>query len=340
MPSTITTYYSFTAGNKAKASEVNANFSNYRGTLIPIKTDTAAASHLEHDFGSTEHRWNVGYFGSVDFVSSTSTGTIVISPQTSNTGGALELKIHGATAAVLTPTGWPATSIQPDAKTIVALTFTASGTWTAPAGITSIFMYMQAGGGGGAGGDTAGDNGQGGAGVLPVWHAITVAPGDVLSITVGSGGTGGTGGNPGTAGGTGGSTIIQKNGTTITSISGGDGGLPTTTGNSGTSYNGKRFMIYGGFLNQTGGSSLFGAGGDPGPNTFGVGGGGGGGAGFGNGGAGGYGDNDGSGEAGYSASGYGAGGGGGGEGNLGGASGGNGGAGGPGFVVVYYTKNT
>lgn len=64
MPNTITTYHSFAPNTPARSSEVNTNFNNYRGTILPINSDTATSSDNTHDLGSTEHRWRSGYFGS------------------------------------------------------------------------------------------------------------------------------------------------------------------------------------------------------------------------------------------------------------------------------------
>lgn len=64
MPSTatITSYYSFTALTTIRSSEVNANFSNYRGHLIPIDPDTStAATTLTYDLGSSDHAWQNVY---------------------------------------------------------------------------------------------------------------------------------------------------------------------------------------------------------------------------------------------------------------------------------------
>lgn len=57
MPTTITGYNSFTSGTRIKSAEVNTNFSNHRGTLLPINTDTATASDLIHDLGTFEYSW-------------------------------------------------------------------------------------------------------------------------------------------------------------------------------------------------------------------------------------------------------------------------------------------
>lgn len=60
MPSsaTITSFYSFAALTRIKSAEVNANFSNYRGHIIPIDPNTALGSDLTYDLGSSDYRWN------------------------------------------------------------------------------------------------------------------------------------------------------------------------------------------------------------------------------------------------------------------------------------------
>ena len=73
-------------------------------------------------------------------------------------------------------------------------TYTTSGTFTAPAGITSVGIECWGGGGGGGGSDTsalsAGGAGGGGEYARDV---VGVTPGDGYSYTVGAGGTGGPG---------------------------------------------------------------------------------------------------------------------------------------------------
>src|SRR5437870_5556559 len=72
-------------------------------------------------------------------------------------------------------------------------TFTASGTWTDPAGITSVDLQLWGGGGGGGGGRTSfglpGSGGGGGAYSQKL--TISVTPGNNYTVTVGTGGTGG-----------------------------------------------------------------------------------------------------------------------------------------------------
>jgi len=97
----------------------------------------------------------------------------------------------------------------------VADTFLASGTWTAPAGVTSV--TVEAWGGGGAGGgattNTGPFKGGGGAGGQYSKKVLAVTPLAVYAIVVGTGGTGSTG--SGTAGGDstfGGAQVVAKGG--------------------------------------------------------------------------------------------------------------------------------
>jgi hypothetical protein len=104
-------------------------------------------------------------------------------------------------------------------------TFYASGTWTAPTGVTKVRLLLTAGGGGGGGGSNFGyvigrtTGGMGGA-VLAI---VSVTPGNSYTVTVGSGGIGGAfvaanaPGNNGTSGGT---TSFGS----LASVTGGTGG--------------------------------------------------------------------------------------------------------------------
>lgn len=63
MPSTatITAFYSFSAGAVISSSQVNNNFSNFRGHFLPTNTDTATASNRSHDLGASDHAWRKFY---------------------------------------------------------------------------------------------------------------------------------------------------------------------------------------------------------------------------------------------------------------------------------------
>ena len=123
-------------------------------------------------------------------------------------------------------------------KTVVKTAiFTESGSWTVPANVTSVDVFLM-GGGGGAGGNLTYDSsytsfgGGGGAGRLKK-QQLTVTPGQSITVTIGAGGTAGvdrTGtGSSGGVGSNGGSTSFG----TLLSATGGNGGGGGSTPASG-----------------------------------------------------------------------------------------------------------
>ncbi len=111
--------------------------------------------------------------------------------------------------------------------------FTASGTFTVPNGVTEVWVTIAGAGGGGGSGST--DNpsdgptedfwgGSGGRGQVRWMNKVTVIPGEVISITIGSGGEGRTG-----TGGTGGTSFFGS----YLSALGGSGGRQYTSGTNG-----------------------------------------------------------------------------------------------------------
>lgn len=60
--STITSFYSFAPLTRIYSSEVNTNFSNYRGHIIPVDPSTAtAATTITYDLGADDHAWRYVY---------------------------------------------------------------------------------------------------------------------------------------------------------------------------------------------------------------------------------------------------------------------------------------
>jgi hypothetical protein len=139
------------------------------------------------------------------------------------------------------------------------VTFSASNTWTAPIGVTSITLTV-AGGGGGQGGnylDTSRTtyNGAAGTGGQVVTGTVAVTPGQTYTITVGSGGgfgansfytaaggssgagyasgSAGTASGNGSGGGGGGSTAFLSGATVLASATGGAGGAGSVGGSGG-----------------------------------------------------------------------------------------------------------
>ncbi|GAA4977436.1 choice-of-anchor D domain-containing protein [Algibacter aquimarinus] len=112
-------------------------------------------------------------------------------------------------------------------------TFTSSGTFVVPAGVTSVNVAAWGAGGGGAD-EASNDGGGGGGGGGFRGGTIAVTPGDNITITIGNGGAGAT--SNGNDGANGGNTIVTHTIGTITA-NGGDGGL-TSPGSGGFGGNG------------------------------------------------------------------------------------------------------
>lgn len=105
MANTITAFYDFTPGTKARSSEVDTNFSNFRGDLIPIEPLTATGSHLTYDLGSTEYRFDVIYARILDLIGMTTTANLRIERDNAVTAGAFKLQVGSATVGEVRSTG-------------------------------------------------------------------------------------------------------------------------------------------------------------------------------------------------------------------------------------------
>ena len=109
-----------------------------------------------------------------------------------------------------------------------------AGTFTVPAGVTSITLKLWGGGGGGGAGGSAAAGGAGG-GSGYVTETISVTPGETLDVYVGGGGARGTRNTAGGGGGGGGYTSLYRSGTPLAISAGGagGGGGRNTSGNTG-----------------------------------------------------------------------------------------------------------
>lgn len=146
---------------------------------------------------------------------------------------------------------------------IVTKEFTASGSWTAPAGVTSVIIRGFGGGGGGAYKNSTTDP-SGGAGAGMGHMAVTTVPNTSYTVTIGAGGTGAT--VLDTDGGQGGSTSLGalhvfQGATGSTYLTGGaDYTLGITGGGAGDMGNGGS-MSNTGYLDGSGGTGDGGGGG-------------------------------------------------------------------------------
>lgn len=88
MPSTITTFYTFTGGTKARAEEVNHNFLMLRGSLLPIDPTTQAADTARtYGLGSSDHYWGNSYIEMINLGGTSSSWKI-----TEETGSSTDLR--------------------------------------------------------------------------------------------------------------------------------------------------------------------------------------------------------------------------------------------------------
>lgn len=119
------------------------------------------------------------------------------------------------------------------AQTVTTITSPGAGTWTAPAGVTSIKVECIGGGGGGATRTTTGAGGGGGGGAYAARLALSVTPGVAYSYTVGAAGLTNGGGNGGPTSFTGDGSVqcVAAGGASVAneSATGGAGGLAASS---------------------------------------------------------------------------------------------------------------
>ncbi len=239
MPSsaTITAYYTFTPSTKAKATQVNAMFSNLRGHHIPIDGSAASAADGSYHLGSDEHRWGTAFVNEVDLETSTSTASLVIKGNTAVTAGSMLFQIEGVTKAEIGTGGVDGQYFKASSIAFAALAFTpklyyqeftGNATWNSTSDMgNAVIIYGFGGGGGGGGGCGTGSGvgGWGGDGAPPQFRWQIITPGNSYSVTVGAGGGGGSGTTGAYAsGGQGGTGSISVFGSQA--FRGGVGGVP------------------------------------------------------------------------------------------------------------------
>lgn len=145
---------------------------------------------------------------------------------------------------------------------------TTAGSFTVPAGVTTIYVSGCAGGGGGGGSastssSSSGGGGGGGAGESIVRVPFTVTPGQVLAISIGGAGTGGALGVSGLPGGT---TALGSLVTLNPGLGGLSGGAASATAsNGGTGASGFPGGSYGGDAGTSQPSGAAGGAGASGP---------------------------------------------------------------------------
>lgn len=122
-------------------------------------------------------------------------------------------------------------------------------TYTIPAGYSKVDLFAVGGGGGGSYGTSYSGGGGGGGGYTKTVKAVSVEPGDILTISIGGGGY---------FYNAGGATSIVRNGTVLLSTLGGKGsgnGSGTSEGGSGGSGGGEGGVANSGFNGGSNGSN-------------------------------------------------------------------------------------
>ena len=162
-------------------------------------------------------------------------------------------------AVVATPARigeYPGTSVY---GTPGSQTFTTSGTWTVPAGVSAVTVFaVGGGGGGGAGTSSYGSAGGGGGGGAIVSQRLTVAAGEAVTVTIGAGGSGAAAGSA-AQGASGGATSVVSGEGSVTAAGGGGGGggprglVAASNGLNGASGGGGGGTAKGGVYNGAGG---------------------------------------------------------------------------------------
>lgn len=152
---------------------------------------------------------------------------------TPSAAGALRLNVDAQRLEVSDGSEWHAPAEH-------AATFTTSGSFVVPAGVTMLRCHAIGAGGGGGGGGTIGATsratscfgGAGGGAGMVLESLVPVTPGETLDVAIGGGGTGGGGGgagsgstgNAGRAGQAGGTSALRRSGVALVQAPGGGGG--------------------------------------------------------------------------------------------------------------------
>ncbi len=107
---TITSFYSFTSGTKARAAQVNSNFSAFRGHIVPIDPNTQTCINNTYDLGSSDYYWKTGYIKTLYRAPVDSTATAAVNGFAASSyasggpiiGSAAAFHIAGSTCTVTT----------------------------------------------------------------------------------------------------------------------------------------------------------------------------------------------------------------------------------------------
>jgi hypothetical protein len=266
-----------TQANGTQITITNGIFSIMLGSVTPLNLSFDQPYWLSIQVGGDpemtprQQITSVGYAINAEQLSGKQINEFILAPANSQQGDVLIRDAQSWTKLAAGSPGQILKTQGPGANPVWASAgrqlFTSSGTFTAPTGVTTVYITAVGGGGGGAAGYGAMAGSGGGGGSFLASFPVTVQAGNNYTVTIGAGGAGGIGG--GAAGGAGEDTTFS----TLATVKGGGmgyyggpGGVGggTPSGNiGGVGYQG----VFGATFNSAaggGGGSPFGAGGNGG----------------------------------------------------------------------------
>jgi hypothetical protein len=213
--------YSLTVESNGAIIQTGVNLVNFTGAGQSATNAGPGAVNVNITGGGAGSAWSFYDEGSLLTNNVSSVNAVGSAVTATNVGGAVTLTVTGGGSGA----------------TLQGQEFTASGTFTPPANVTSLWVTMIGAGGGGATNILAASGGGGGgAGELIANHPVICVAGSPITVTIGAKGTGGVAAagsaQPGTDGGNSsfGSVIIAN---------GGKGAAVGTNGASGGGFGGK-----------------------------------------------------------------------------------------------------
>lgn len=146
---TITSFYTFQGNTKARATNVNSNFSNFRGHLLPIDPNTITCIGDTYDVGSVEYRFNKGWFNYIEYDRPTTTCSVTQYSNTAVTAGSLVTQINSVSVSEIgsyyNKVNVPLTSGVSEVKIggLTASSIQNNGVWYKRGGMTTAAAKLQ-----------------------------------------------------------------------------------------------------------------------------------------------------------------------------------------------------
>lgn len=138
-------------------------------------------------------------------ISATTSGVVITGAFSVGTGGTVTVPTGTIAGAALVDNSVTRVKLAAIPRIVVTAYYTGSGTFTVPAGVTSLRVTISGGGAGGSSGAPGNSGGQGGSGTF----IVSVTPGGTFNYAVGAGGAGAAAGSSSTSGAAGLSTTFM-----------------------------------------------------------------------------------------------------------------------------------